>query len=177
MLVSFFLIALITVGGFGLTYLFSDDETWLWRAAAGCVGGSAVFGLVIFALACFFGLTIPTVAAALLLTLAPLAVFTLETRRARLKKDWETAKSKLDGANLQKALRFGYYIFFLILFWQFFDRAMLENAQEFSPARRKTRAICRFTSARFFRSPTAAIFRRKTLRSPSPNFPIRLWRI
>ena len=128
MFLSFVLISLLTLGGFGATYLFSDDEPFLWRIAAGNIVGSAIFGLVCFVSACFFGFTMPIIALAFLLTLAPLLIFSQPANRVLFQKDWRKAKGKLEGANFKKALRFGYYAFFLALFWQFFDRTMYETA-------------------------------------------------
>ena len=129
MLVSLFLILLVTLGGFGLTYLLADDESFLWRVAAGNVVGSAVFGLILFLLACFFGFSLPTISMAFLITLIPLAVFSQKNNRTSFEKDWQKAKGKLEGASFAKALRFGYYAGFLVLFWLFFERAMLDTAQ------------------------------------------------
>ena len=129
MLISLFLILLVTLGGFGLTYLLTDDETFLWRVAAGNVVGSAIFGLICFLLACFFGFGLPTISMAFLITLAPLAVFSQKTNRTLFEKDRRKAIGKLEGANFSKALRFVYYASFLVLFWLFFERAMLETAQ------------------------------------------------
>ncbi len=129
MLLTFVLISLITIGGFGLTYLLADDEPFLWRVAAGNVAGSAIFGLVCFVFACFFGLTMPIIALSFLITLAPLLLFSQQSNRVRFQKDWRKASGKLEGANFKKLLRFGYYAFFLVLFWLFFERAMLETAQ------------------------------------------------
>lgn len=128
MLVSIVLILLITVGGFGLTYLVSDDETFLWRVGAGNIIGSAVFGLICFLLACFFGLTALTAALSVLITLAPLAVFSQKNYQNAFQTDWQKAKGKFEGASLKKALPFFYYAFFLVIFWLFFDRAMIETA-------------------------------------------------
>lgn len=129
MLLTFVLLSLITAGGFGLTYLFSDDETFLWRVAAGNVVGAAVFGLACFVFACFFGFSVPVITLSFLLTLAPLLIFSRQTNRRLFHKDWRKASGNLEGANFKKALGFGYYAFFLILFWLFFDRTMYENAQ------------------------------------------------
>jgi len=129
MLVSILLILLITLGGFGLTYLFSDDETFLWRVGAGSIAGSAVFGLICFVLACFFGFSAAIIALSFLITLAPLAVFSQKTHQSAFQKDWQKAKGKLEGASFKKALRFGYYALFIVLFWLFFDRTMVETAQ------------------------------------------------
>ena len=129
MLISLFLLLLLTVGGFALTYLFADDESFLWRVCAGNVVGSVVFGLICFLLACAFGDFSPrTVSVSYLLTLLPLLLFRRKTLREKLSADWQKAKTNLDGADFSKLLRFGYYLFFLVLFWLFFQRAMMETA-------------------------------------------------
>ncbi len=129
MFLSLVLISLLTLGGFGLTYLFSDDEPLLWRIAAGSVGGSAVFGLICFVFACFFDFTMPTIALSFLITLSPLLIFSQKTNRTAFEKDWKQAKKNLEGADFKKASRFAYYALFFGLFWLFFDRAMYESAQ------------------------------------------------
>ena len=127
MFLSFVLILLITVGGLGLTYLFADDEPILWRVCAGNVVGSAVFGLVCFLLACFFGFSVVTISLAFLISLSPLLLFTRKTNHAKLRADWRRAKGKLEGATFKKFLRFGYYAFFFVVFFFFFERAILET--------------------------------------------------
>lgn len=128
MFVSLFLILLLTIGGLSLTYLFTEDESLLWRVAVGNVAGSAVFGLVCFLLACFFGFTAMTVSLSFLISLLPLLLFVEKTNRIKFKNDWQKAKGKLEGANLKKFLRFAYYIFFLAVFYFFFERAVIETA-------------------------------------------------
>ena len=49
MLLSLLIMAAITAGGLGLTYLIEREEPLMWRLAAGCVIGSAVFGTLAFA--------------------------------------------------------------------------------------------------------------------------------
>ncbi|MDQ3043496.1 MAG: hypothetical protein M3R11_14130, partial [Acidobacteriota bacterium] len=127
MFLSFVLVLLITVGGLGLTYLFADDEPILWRVCAGNVVGSAVFGLVCFLLACFFGFSVVTISLAFLISLSPLLLFTRKTNHAKLRADWRRAKGKLEGATFKKFLRFGYYAFFFVVFFFFFERAILET--------------------------------------------------
>ncbi|MEP6848968.1 MAG: hypothetical protein ABI999_08925 [Acidobacteriota bacterium] len=126
MILSFFLIMAITAGGFALTYLFADGEPFLWRLAAGNVAGSAVFGTPSFVLACAFGLNVPTVVASLALTLAGGAVFAAKANRKKFEHDWQRAKGKLQGFNSRKFAVFCYYLFFIVLFWLFFGRAMFE---------------------------------------------------
>jgi hypothetical protein len=127
MLTSFILILLITAGGLSLTYLFAEDEPLLWRVCAGNVVGSAVLGLICFLLACFFGFSIVTISLAFFICLVPLVLFNAKTTRAKFLGDWRRAKGKLEGATPKKFLRFGYYVFFFVLFIFFFERAILET--------------------------------------------------
>ncbi|MBA3784557.1 MAG: hypothetical protein H0X15_03330 [Acidobacteria bacterium] len=127
MLLSFILILLITVGGLSLTYLFADDEPLLWRVCAGNIVGSALFGLICFLLACFFGFNQATVSLSFLISLSPLVLFNNKANRLKFLANWRKAKGKLEGANSKKIFRFAYYVFFFGLFWLFFERAMLET--------------------------------------------------
>jgi hypothetical protein len=129
MAISIIIIFLIALGGLGITYLFPGDGPLLNRLAAGNIIGAAIFGLAGFILASFFGLSAMTASAALLITLVPLALFTNKERRALLRRDWQRARGKMDGANFKKMLRFAYYVFFLLLFWFFFERAMIETGR------------------------------------------------
>ena len=129
MLVSLILMAAIAAGGFGLTYLIEDDEPFLWRASSGAVIGSAVFGTVSFVLAMLAGFNAGTVAAAVVVTLLPLAIVVRGPRRKTFRLDWARAKGKLQGASTVKAARFLYYAGFLLLFLLFFSQTMYETAQ------------------------------------------------
>jgi hypothetical protein len=126
MLLSILFILLITVGGFSLTYLLSKDESVLWRVCAGNVIGSTVFGLICFLAACFFGFTPLTISLSVLLSLFPLTIFYKNNLRQNLLSDFSRAKENLAGAETKRIFGFVYYLFFLILFWFFFERAMLE---------------------------------------------------
>jgi hypothetical protein len=129
MFLSLILILLVAFSGFALTYLFAEDETFLWRLSAGNIVGACVFGLIGFVLANFFGLHVSTVLIALLITLAPLVLFLKKDVQKRFGRDWDRAKGKLQGANFKKLLRFCFYIFFFLLFWFFFERAMFETRE------------------------------------------------
>lgn len=129
MLLSLLLITTVAAGGFAATYLFEDDEPFLWRFAAGTVIGSAVFGTVSFLLAMAAGLNAGTVAVSLVITLLPIALMTSGPRRKIFQRDWDRAKGKLKGASGAKALRFAYYAAFLLLFAFFFGQTMYENEQ------------------------------------------------
>src|SRR5215204_3273605 len=128
MILTFLLIFLITCGGTVLTYLYEKEDPLLARLAAGNVTGSAIFATVGFLLACFFGLSVPTVLIALAVTLLPLALLAKGNLRGQLKAGIARATSQLEGADLSKILRFAYYVFVFLLLWFFFERAMIETA-------------------------------------------------
>ena len=129
MLTSLIIVALITAGGLGLTYLIESDDPLLWRVAAGNVIGSAVFGSVTFAAAMIFGLSSATVLASLLITLLPIGLIMNGDRRKRFDHDLAKAKGRIQGSRSAKVLPFVYYAAWLILFIFFFDRAMTETGQ------------------------------------------------
>jgi hypothetical protein len=127
MVFSFILILLVALSGAVLTYFFAKDETFLWRISAGNIVGSAIFGLIGFVIANFFGLSFLTATAALTITLAPLILLTKKDIKHRFLLDWRAAKSRTQGIGTKKLLRVSYYIGFFLLFVFFFDRAMYET--------------------------------------------------
>src|SRR5688572_19176282 len=127
MLLSILLIAIITSGGFALSYLVDEDKPLMWRIAAGNILGCAIFGTVGFTLALLLGLNVAVVLAALAISLLPLLLFYRNPQRRNLATNWSRAKGKLQGASAQKVPRLAYYVFFFLLFFFFFDRAMLES--------------------------------------------------
>ena len=128
MLVSLLFIAIITVGGFALSYVIDDDAPVMWRLAAGNILGCVVFGTASFALALIEGLNLAVIIVALLLSVLPVLLLYRDVYRRKLRHEWSIAKGKLQGANTRKFLRFAYYALFFLLFFFFFDRTMLESA-------------------------------------------------
>lgn len=116
-------------GGFALTYLFADDEPFLWRLAAGNVIGSAIFGTVAFVLASVFGFNLATVLISGAITVSPLLLLRRKEYGRVFRHDWAKAKGKLQGANVKKFVRFFYYAFFFLLFLFFFEQVMYETSQ------------------------------------------------
>ena len=127
MLLSLLVMAAITAGGLGLTYLFEREEPLMWRLAAGCVIGSAVFGTAVFVLALAFGLTAFTVVISLLSLVAAAFLVVRGERRKMFDRDLVKAKGKAQGSRSVKVLPFFYYAAWLLLFVFFFDRAMTET--------------------------------------------------
>ncbi|MGB5013778.1 MAG: hypothetical protein WBO68_07075 [Pyrinomonadaceae bacterium] len=128
MLISALIIIALAFGGMALTYLFAKDESFMWRLAVGNVIGSAVLGITGFVLALLFGFGIATVLVAFVFTMLPIAVLQKHERRSKFLHDWAKAKGKVQGGNLKRFAGFGYYAFFVILFWLFFGQTMYETA-------------------------------------------------
>ncbi len=128
MAVSLITILVITLSGLSLTFLFAKSETFLWRLAAGNIVGSAVFGLVGFIIVNFFGLSLFTVAAALAIGSLPIFLLRRKAVKRQLKEEWQWGLDKTQGVSFKRLRRLGYYIFFLVLFIAFFDRAMIIGA-------------------------------------------------
>src|SRR5688572_26271670 len=124
-IVSLALLALIASGGFALTYLVADKESFMWRLSAGSIAGSAIFGLVAFVAASVVGgLSVPVVIVSLAVSMLPALLLRRPGIKGRFEHDWAKAKGKLQGVNSTKVLRFAYYAFFFIIFWHFFGVAV-----------------------------------------------------
>lgn len=129
MITSLILICLIAFGGMALTYLVVDDESFMWRLAAGSIIGSSFFGLIGFCLALAVGLTPAVVGVAAVLIAAPLVLLTQKGIGGNFRHDWAKAKGKFQGGGLKRFEGFAYYAFFFVLFWFFFGQAMFETSQ------------------------------------------------
>ena len=127
MLLSFFIIALITLGGTVTTYIYNKEDSLLARLAAGNIIGTTFFGLIAFLFACGFGLSKPIIWLSVAITLLPLFLLAKSEWNKPLSEDWSRAKGELEGANLRKFLNFSYYLGFTLLFYFFFNRAMFET--------------------------------------------------
>lgn len=125
MFISLITILIITLSGLSLTYLFSEKETFLWRLAVGNIIGSAIFGLVCFFIANFFGLSIITVLIGLAISALPLLLLRENQRRRKFKEEWNNGKGKLQGTSFRQFWKIFYYLFFFVLFIAFFDQAMI----------------------------------------------------
>ena len=126
MLISILLLLLISAGGFALTYLIEADEPFLWRASAGLVIGSSIYGTLAFVIACFTGLAIAS-PVALLISLTPLLLFRDKDKWRHFKIDWQRATNKLQGGSWTKFLRFAFYAFFFLVFCFLFAQAMYQT--------------------------------------------------
>jgi hypothetical protein len=124
MILSIFLISLITAGGFALTYLIADDEPLSWRIAAGCVIGCAFFGTVGLAIASVAGLSVVIAIVMFLLVLSPLLLLRNSRISRLLAGDRNRARQRFEGKSLRRVMPFVYYVGFILLFLFFFERAM-----------------------------------------------------
>ncbi len=126
MILSLILMLALSLGGAGLTYLFAAKATLLWRMAAGCVVGSAVFGTAAFVLASLFGFNTFTVLVALVLAMLPVVLLKKGTSAGQaFRQEWGLARNRVGTWNAAAGMRFLYYALFFLLFLFFFDRAMM----------------------------------------------------
>lgn len=127
MLISLTIILLITLSGTLLTYLYEKEDSLLVRVGAGNIIGSAIFGLIAFLLACFFGLSLTTILVALIISLTPVILLTNKPIKTNFIANLRKTRGKFEGATLPKFLNFLYYTGILLILFLFFDRAMLET--------------------------------------------------
>jgi len=128
MLLSIFLIVLLSVGSLPLTFLFARDRGLLWRLAVGNVLGSAICGTSALVLATAFGLSVAVAAISIVLACLPLVLLVLPNIRGKALSVWTNAKTQLSGGET----RFGgfvFYTFFFVLFCLFFSQAMYQTSQ------------------------------------------------
>lgn len=124
MLISILLLLAVTIGAVGLTYLLFDDETMIFRLAAGNIIGCSIFGTVLFVGGSLLGLTFISVVIALLVTLSPMFLLVDKDRRKRFQHDRAKAFGKLQGGTLARFTGFAYYAFFFVVFCLFFSQTM-----------------------------------------------------
>lgn len=126
MLLTFVLLLFVTLGGMALSYVFQKEATLSLRIAIGHVVGSAVFGTVGFVIALILGdLTAIGVLAALTVATAPAVLFKGGDFGAALRREFKSAEGAMQGLSKERLLRFSFYLFFILLFLFFFDRAMI----------------------------------------------------
>ena len=125
MVISLVLLTLIAFSGLALTYIVVKDESFMWRLCAGSIIGSAMFGVVVFAVCYVAGVFTPaTLIVSLVITLLPiLLLWKRPDYQKRFLHDWAKAKGKTQGLNARKFFILLYYVFFAIVFFCFFAQA------------------------------------------------------
>lgn len=126
MLISLILMAVISFGGLCLTYLVSRDRTLMWRAAAGCVIGSAIYGVLLFVIGSILGGGMAMSVVAALITLAPALLLLNKDVKKKFDREVDSAKGRFQNTNGRKVASAAYFIGFALLFYLFFDRAYIE---------------------------------------------------
>lgn len=126
MLVSMILMAVITIGGLFTTYLVSRDRTLMWRAAAGCVIGSGIYGVGLFVLGSLFGGGMAASIVAAVIAAAPAALLYNKDVKKKFDRELDSAKGKFQQTNGRKVASAAYFVGFFLLFYLFFDRTYLD---------------------------------------------------
>ena len=119
MLISLIIILILAFSGFALTYLFADEETFLWRIAAGNIIGAAIFGTLGFVIANFAGLSIVTVLVALVISALPLDFIFKKRYSEKIQARLGQREREVAGRELSADARFCLLRFFLYSFLVF----------------------------------------------------------
>ena len=131
MTASLLLALLVTLGGTIATYLYDENASLGARLCTGACLGLAALGLVGFVVASFIGLTGVAVAISAAICCSPIALFTDARYKQRISEDLDkTASSVRRFLSQPDARTFGYvlfYAFVALVFWQVFDRAVIED--------------------------------------------------
>ncbi len=125
MFLSILLILIVTAGGFGLTYRFENNASFMWRAAVGNIVGSALFGIACFFLSLIIGFNFISIIAPALLVFAAVLILKRKDSAKIFEHDWDKAKGRIERFTFGRVVTLSYYAFFIILFVAFFDRAMI----------------------------------------------------
>ena len=131
MTASLLLALLVTLSGTIATYLYDENASLGARLCTGACLGLAALGLVGFVVASFIGLTGVAVAISAAICCSPIALFTDARYKHRISEDLDkTASSVRRFLSQPDARTFGYvlfYAFVALVFWQVFDRAVIED--------------------------------------------------
>ena len=125
MFFSFFLLLIASLGGLALTYVIEREARLMFRVFAGHVIGVTIWGSVAFTIGFIAGINTMSSMISLFVSAAPTLLFLRGDFRRNLSRDLKNAQSSLQGNPNSKALGLFYYLFFLLLFVLFFDRAMI----------------------------------------------------
>jgi hypothetical protein len=125
MILSLLLLIIITAGGFSLTYLIERKGPFMWRLAAGNVIGTALFGVVCFFLSLLIGFGFLSISVAALLVFALVGTLKFADDHTEFNHDWDKAKGRIERFTFGRVKSLAYYVFFIVLFAAFFDRAMI----------------------------------------------------
>ena len=86
-----------------------------------------LLGTIAFVITSLAGLNISTALICCGIAILPLALFARSQYSAAIRRDWQRAKGKLQGADLRKLLTFLYYGLSFILLCVFFDQVMIDK--------------------------------------------------
>ena len=128
MTVSLLLALLVTLSGTISTYLYDDNATLGARLCSGACLGLAALSLIGFVVASILGLLsgiVVLLSAAIVCS--PLALFTDAAISKRFKQDLQTALRSVGNPSIASIGYFLFYFVIAVVFWQVFDRAVIED--------------------------------------------------
>ncbi|MCA1577254.1 MAG: hypothetical protein LC794_07815 [Acidobacteria bacterium] len=131
MTASLLLALLVTLSGAIATYLYDENASLGARLCTGACLGLAALGLAGFVVASFIGLSGVAIAISAAICCSPLALLTDARYKHRISEDLNTTSTNIRRFLSQPDARtFGYILFYgfvALVFWQVFDRAVIEE--------------------------------------------------
>ncbi|MEZ5307853.1 MAG: hypothetical protein R2684_11980 [Pyrinomonadaceae bacterium] len=128
MILSLILLLFVTAGGIGVTLLFAGRKTLIWRISAGYIVGSCIFGAICFAGTFLVSFGWPLIVVSGLLAASPALLVRNKELHETFAREYFKAKGRIEGFTSGRVVNLLFYLFFLILFAAFFDRAMILEA-------------------------------------------------
>jgi hypothetical protein len=131
MTASLLLALLVTLSGTIATYLYDENASLGARLCSGACLGLAALGLVGFVVASLIGLSGVAIAISAAICCSPIALLTDARYTRRVREDLDRTSTRIGRFLSQPDARtFGYvlfYAFVALVFWQVFDRAVIED--------------------------------------------------
>jgi hypothetical protein len=131
MTASLLLALLVTLSGTIATYLYDENASLGARLCSGACLGLAALGLVGFVVASLIGLSGVAIAISAAICCSPIALLTDARYTRRVREDLDRTSTRVGRFLSQPDARtFGYvlfYAFVALVFWQVFDRAVIED--------------------------------------------------
>ena len=135
MITSLLLALLVTLSGTVATYLYDENASLGARLCAGAALGLAVLGLVSFVIASLLGLTDLAILISAVICCSPLAILTYGRILKRLREDVDAVSAgtrRLLRLNPATISYFLFYVAAALIFWNVFNRAVIQDASGLS---------------------------------------------
>ena len=133
MFLALILLIVVTFCGTVLTYLYDDDAPFSARLCAGAITGQCLFGLIGFWIASLIGLNITTIVIATIIVASSLTLLAQSKYKIKLQSDLKHTRQHLNRflsrPTSSDIFYFCFYFFVTLMFWFFYNRAMVVKSE------------------------------------------------